>query len=224
MAVDPKEAAIKQRIITHMNKDHQDSVVRYLCHYCGLSSFAARNAVLEDITLFELVISSSPGILHRVPVQPAMSTWADARPRVVAMDHECVEAMGVSNITVKTYVKPYGFMLFMIVLATSVAIVFARRANLEPGSLLYDCFLQYFPPLANLCLLLQPGMTPFIVIVHLIETIWLARTRLSKHSVPLGSGLWWEWALDCFLGGGGAIYRFDQVVQQEEIRRANAKH
>lgn len=38
------ELAAKTRIITHMNNDHQDSLVRYLEAYHNLSSFTARNA------------------------------------------------------------------------------------------------------------------------------------------------------------------------------------
>lgn len=219
-----KEAAIKQRIISHMNKDHQDSLVRYLRYYCSLSYFSARNAFLEDITFSELVVSSSPGSKHHIPLKPAMINWSDARPRVVAMDHECADKLGLSNITVKTYLKPYGFMLFMIILTVSVSTVFSRRVNFEAGSPLYDFVLRYVPQFANFCWTVQPIMVPFIVTVHSAETLWLIRTRLSKHSVIPGSLLWWKWVCDSMLGGGGALYRFDKIVCEEEIRRASAKH
>ena len=123
-----KDAAMKQRIITHMNTDHQDSLIRYLEHFHCVSSFSARNAHLEDITFSSLTIKSS-GRNYTIPIKPPMTAWSEARPRVVAMDAEAVEALARSNITVKKYVKPYGFMLVVYIACLLTFIGFSRRAN-----------------------------------------------------------------------------------------------
>ncbi|KAI4120315.1 MAG: hypothetical protein LQ338_007100 [Usnochroma carphineum] len=103
-----KDEAAKERIIKHMNSDHQDSLFRYLEYFCHLSSFSARNARLERVTLDSLSISTGRGKLHLVPIQPAMGAWSEARTRFADLDARAVEGLGRSNITVKKYTRPRG--------------------------------------------------------------------------------------------------------------------
>ncbi|KAK3173077.1 hypothetical protein OEA41_006406 [Lepraria neglecta] len=89
-----QDAAAKHRIITHMNADHQDSLIRYLEYYAGLSSFSARNAQLTDITFDSLTIEYSHEQAHRIPIKPPMTAWSEARPRVVEMDMVATRGLG----------------------------------------------------------------------------------------------------------------------------------
>ncbi|KAI4281586.1 MAG: hypothetical protein L6R35_005614, partial [Caloplaca aegaea] len=110
MTQSKEDEAAKERIIKHMNSDHQDSLVRYLEHYCHLSSFSARNAKLNNATLNSLSISTGRGKLHLVPIQPAMAAWSEVRTRLAELDTQAVQGLGRSNITVKKYTRPTGFM------------------------------------------------------------------------------------------------------------------
>ena len=219
-----EDAVMKQRIITHMNNDHQDSLIRYLEHFCGLSSLSARNAFVQDINFDTITIATSSGKGHVIPIKPPIAAWSDIRPRVVAMDAEAIAGLGRSAITVKKYVKPYGFMLVVFVACILTFINFSRRSNFERGSLLYETILKYVPWFAKFCWNIQPLVIYPMVLLHGSEAIYMARGRLVKHNVPLASPLWMEWVMSTFIEGYGSFVRFDDAVKKEEKRRANAKH
>jgi hypothetical protein len=218
------DARAKQRIITHMNKDHQDSLIRYLEHYCHLSSAAARHAQLIDITFDHLAISTSTHSVHIVPIHPAMTSWSDARPRVVAMDAEAVAGLQRSPITVRTYVKPTGFMALVVVMVLLTLMVFSRRANFHPGSLVYDNLLVHAPAFARWCLWMRPVVLGLIGGCHAAETVYMHVNRLRRHTVATFGGLWWIWILSTVVEGYGAFVRFDGIVEEEQRTKANAKH
>lgn len=219
-----KDAAAKQRIITHMNADHQDSLVRYLEHFCHLSSFSARNAKLEDITFDTLIISLSDGSRYTIPIAPPMTAWSEARPRVVAMDEEATTGLKRSNITVKKYKRPKGFMTVVFVSCAVTLVMFSKRSNFQPGSILYDNLLKYTPGFADWCYKIQPMLLYPMLAIHISEATCMAQTRLKKHSVPRCSRLWWKWILSTFIEGVGAFMRLDGIVKEEEANKAKLQH
>ena len=218
------DAAAKQRIITHMNNDHQDSLIRYLQYYAQLSSFSARSAHLVDISFNDLTILSSNGTPHTIPIKPTMTSWSEARPRVVAMDGEAVAGLGASDITVKKYKPPRGFMTVVFVLCALTLISFSRRANFEPGSLLHATLLKNVPSFANFCRTYQPAVFGFLIVVHGGETVWMVKSRLEKHTVRVFSRIWWIWVLSSFVEGVGSFVRFDECVTEEKTKKEGVKH
>ena len=216
--------AAKQRIITHMNNDHQDSLIRYLQYYTQLSSFAARNAHLADIGFDNLTILSSNNTPHTIPIKPSMTSWSDARPRVVAMDAEAVAGLGGSDITVKKYKPPYGFTAFVFVACALTYMAFCRRANFEPGSPFHDTLLKNVPSFATFCRTIQPLVFWFMVVAHGGEAAWMVKGRLEKHTVRMFSKVWWLWVLSCWVEGFGCYSRFDECVREEKTRREGMKH
>lgn len=218
------DAAVKQRIIKHMNNDHQDSLVRYLEHFCHLSSFPARNARLSDITFDHLVISTYSGSAHIVPIHPSMTSWSDARPRVVAMDAEAVAGLNRSNITVKKYTPPVGLMWLHLFVVVVVMSVFPRANNFVPGSFVYDNLLLYTPGFARLCLRMRPLTLFLILSIHPGEAVYLHMSRLRKHTVPTFSALWWKWFISTLVEGNPTFIRFNRIVREEETKKANATH
>ena len=207
-----------------MNVDHQDSLVRYLEHFCRLSSFSARNAKLEDITFDALIISSSDGSRYTIPIEPPMTTWSEARPRVVAMDGEATAGLKRSNITVKKYKKPKGFMSVVFASCAITYVMFCKRSNFQPGSLLYDYLLKHAPGFASWCYKIQPMLIYPMLAIHIGEASYMVQNRLEKHSVPRFSKLWWKWVLSTFIEGVGAFMRLDGIVKEEEINKAKLKH
>ena len=218
------DEAAKQRIITHMNNDHQDSLIRYLRHYARLSNFSARNAHLADISFNNLTILSSNGTPHVIPIKPAMKSWSEARPRVVAMDGEAVAGLGASNITVKKYKPPRGFMTVVFVVGALTLVSFCRRTNFEPGSVFYDTLLKNIPSFANFCRTIQPLILWFMIITHGAEAMWMMKSRLEKHTVRMFSRVWWMWVLTCCVEGYGSFITFDEFVREETARREGMKH
>ena len=219
-----KDAAAKQRIITHMNTDHQDSLIRYLEHFCHVSSFSARNAKLADITFDSITILASNGKPHTIPIKPPMTSWSEARPRVVAMDAEAVAGLNRSNITVKKFRGPKGVMGVVFVAAAVTFVVFSKRSNFEPGALVYDTVMRHVPNFNKFCHTIQPLVLYPMIALHSWEAYNMDQTRLEKHSIPRFSKLWWKWIFMTFIGGIGLFKSFDSIVEEEEAKKANAKH
>ena len=222
-----QEAAAKTRIITHMNNDHQDSLVRLLEHFCHLPSSSARNARLTDITYGNLTIQTDNGFgirSYRIPILPAMTSWADARGKLVALDAAATAGLKRSNITVKTYASPTGYAAVIWFLLVLSYLVLSRPANLESGSWLYDYVWVYIPGFARLMHRIHPFLLIFIFVAHGAETAWLIRGRLRNHTVPTFSRLWWTWVLSCCFEGAGAFVRFDKIVEEETRRKEKLKH
>ena len=223
-----KDTAAQNRIITHMNADQSDSIIRYVRHYSGLSSFSARNARLTTITFQNLEISSFPypskEVYHTIPLDPPLESWAEARARLVEMDADACKGLGCSNITVKTYAPPKGFMAFVFGACLWSYLTFSRRSHFLPGSLYYDYFFRFVPGLASFCYKFQPLMISLMVVLHGAEVIHLAITRLEKHTVPVFSQLWWKWILSDFVEGVGALTRFNRIVNEERLKRERQEH
>ena len=220
-----KDAAAKARIITHMNADHSDSLIRYLRHYRSVSSFSARNARLKSITLngFTISCSTYPSqeSHYTIPIEPPLNSWAEARARLVEMDREACKGLGCSNITVKKYAAPKGFMAVVFGACVWTFLTFSRRSNFLPGSPYYDLLLRYVP---WFCYSIQPFLITILLALHSAEAIHLAITRLNKHTVPMFGGLWWQWITSDLIEGVGALTRFDRIVEEERLRKERQKH
>lgn len=225
---DTKDASAQARIMKHMNADHQDSLMRYLRHHHDISFFSARNAELVAMELSYLTIASASNFFsvkeHRIPIDPPLASWADARSRLAAMDAESCSALQCSPITVKKWIRPYGtsavnFTLFLWLYST-----FCRRANFLPGSLYYRYFFGSRPGLANFCSNIQPFLFYGVLAIHLMECLFIMRPRLQKHTVRMFSSVWWLWSFSSCFEGVGATLRFDRLVKEEEEKKAKQKH
>ncbi|MCJ1389567.1 hypothetical protein MMC18_002424 [Xylographa bjoerkii] len=219
-----KDAAAKERILQHMNKDHQDSLIRYLEHYCHVSSYYARNAQLEDITFASITITSGKGCRYIIPLDPPLASWSEMRSRVVAMDAKSINGLKRSDITVKKYKRPKRLWIVVPCLVAGTMIAFSKRSNFEPGSFLYDYLLKSLPDFAKFCHTIQPYLLPGVLMIHATEAAHMASSRLDKHSVPRFSTLWWKWVISAFFEGIGAFRRLDQIVAHEEDLKAKIKH
>ncbi|MCJ1379672.1 hypothetical protein MMC17_002774 [Xylographa soralifera] len=219
-----KDAAAKERIIQHMNKDHQDSLIRYLEHYCHVSSYYARNAQLQDIAFHSMTITSGRSCRYIIPLDPPLASWSEARSRVVAMDSESIDGLKRSKITVKKYKRPKGLWIVVPFLVAGTITAFSKRSNFEPGSFLYDYLLNSVPDFAKFCHTIQPYLLPGILMIHTTEAAHMASSRLDKHSVPRFSPLWWKWVISAFFEGIGAFRRLDRIVADEEDLKAKIKH
>jgi len=223
-ADDPKVAAMKTGIISHMNADHGESLSLYLRYYNRLPRSHADTAKLEDITLEHMVISSSFGTV-RVPIKPRMKSLADAREKLVAMHFDALNGLGLSKIVVKEYRLPNrAYQWFNMITCALVFLTFPFRDSLAPASGSWASWIWSLggtvPQIAQLAYQLQPVLLPIVVVLHSLEATWMARSRLAKHQVKLGSVLWWKWAIDTWVEGFGAMKRFDGIV--EEIKASNA--
>ncbi|KUL81882.1 hypothetical protein ZTR_09506 [Talaromyces verruculosus] len=162
--VSNKEQILKQRIVSHMNSDHRDSLSMFLEVYNKVPYTEAQTAQIEEIRLTGMTISTadypnrakSSRTNFFVPFEPALTGYEDARHKVVEMHKYCLQRLGRSDITIQEYRRPRGFgaIMFTVCLATFVA--FSRRSNFVPDSELYSRLLHYVPGFATFCYKIQP--------------------------------------------------------------------
>jgi Protein of unknown function (DUF2470) len=218
-----KDAATKNRIIKHMNADHQDSLVRYLEHFAYLPPSLARGARIADISLDCLTMISS-GIRTVIPLEPPMTGWHEARERLINMDNAAIAGLGCSDITIKEYAPPVGFDIVTLAITASTLLVFCTQRNFEPGSLLYDSLLTNAPTTALFLHTIQPWVFYPLVLIHMMETVHLERSRLRYHSIPRWSWLWWSYVLTHLVEGAPSFFRFDRLVERKKRDKAKVKH
>ena len=223
------------RIISHMNADHHDSLVRYLEHIHAVPSRIARHATLTSISNSHLQISTTPTISafsknnenYVIPLEPPLKDLSQARERLVAMDHEAIKALGRDEITVKKYVPPHtGFQIAAFCTTVSIMFFFSSRRALDPTNPhgLFFPIASRFPDAFGFLARVQGKVFWSLLGVHVLECVQLDRTRLTKHSVPRGGGVWWAWIASNFIEGFTAPLRFDAYVRREKERKAAATH
>lgn len=222
MAEEGQDAAAKERVLFHMNADHQVSLVAYLRVYCNVTENPSYTAKMEDINLLSMVISYG-GSRYSVPVDPPMKSIRDARSRLVDMHSRCLEQLGESDITIREYTIPKGFHAVVFTLCFSAYICLSARSNFLPGSILYSAVFQYSPKFANLCYVVQPALLATMILIHVVEAGILAVKVLKPHRVHMFSGLWWKWMVSTFIEGYGAFQRTEKIVQKERKRIDDAK-
>lgn len=207
--------ATKDFIIKHMNADHQKSLAMYLRVYCHVSASEAKSARLEDISLSDLLLSAR-GTRYNVPLDPPMASFSETRGRVVAMHKECLQRLGISDITINEYRAPRGVGAVGFAVCLAAIVGFCRRDNFMPGSLVYEMIgLDNFPAMSQICYKVQPLVFSFLVGVHIIEAALLAVKRLKPHGVPFLSAVWISWVLSTVIEGFGAWVRFDGMVREK---------
>ncbi|KAL3454486.1 hypothetical protein BJX65DRAFT_260573 [Aspergillus insuetus] len=212
------DASRKAFIIKHMNADHNRSLSLYLRAYCGLSAKATTSPTLEDVRLDDMVISTPNGGRYTIPFTPPLKSLTETRSRVVAMHHESLRRLNLSDTKITTYVPPKGGHIIGFALCLAVFLGYSRRSNFEPGSLFYDGVgLDRFPRFTEFSYNWQPWVLGFMVIVHGFEAaVLLGWMRLKKYNVKVFSGLWWVWMVSGFVEGFQAWVRFDTLVKRVE--------
>ncbi|KAK5060201.1 hypothetical protein LTR84_010086 [Exophiala bonariae] len=225
----PDAAAMKSRIITHMNADHQLSLRLYLQHYCHVPSSGTAQASLEDITTEHIILNSSFG-RHVVPFEPPMKSLMEGREKLVAMHQHCLKELDLSDIVIDSYHPPSGVFPYVLgALVVLICTTFPFRDNLRPESrsLIYDIWSVggLVPGLAWLSYQLAPAVQAFIYIAHGVEMLVLARGRLRRHWVETFSRTWWLWLGECSLVGYSAFQHFDRTVKaKEDAKGGKAQH
>jgi len=134
------DAALKARVMAHMNKDHKKSLSHYLQHYSKLPPATADTAELVDISLSRITLttrSSPTGATTTVylPIRPSpMQKLSESRERLVYMANECLAGLGLSPYVVKTYTPPGIVGVAIIVGVLAGLWTFSDKRNLVEGS------------------------------------------------------------------------------------------
>jgi hypothetical protein len=166
-----------------------------------VSRVSARNAVIKDISLDNMVVTTV-GKDHTIPLSPPMKSFREARERLVSMDNDTITGLQRNKITVKEYVPPRGFHAVVFAACLATFILLSRPANYLPGSLIHT----YFPQFAVFVYSVRNWIIYPMVALHLVEC-FLMRRKMEKHSVALFSRVWWMWLVSSFIEGAGSFQR-----------------
>ncbi|KAL1305124.1 hypothetical protein AAFC00_002051 [Neodothiora populina] len=215
-----KDAAAKERIITHMNNDHHDSVVRYLECYHRMPGYKAYTGKISDISLTELTFTCA-NETFKTPFEPPLTSYREARERVVQMDKDCLVALNRSNITVKKYIPPHGRYAILFAIVTITFAAFSMRSNFSPDGYVATYIHAGF---ARFCWAVQPLVMYGMLVIHSSEAYHMATGRLRKHSVNMRSKIWWQWLYSTFIEGVGSFDRFDKMIKRECEAQEKQKH
>lgn len=216
------DAARKERIVNHMNKDHTRELSHILQHYNGLKRSYTVNPALKDISLESMQIRAG-GLNHNVPFTPALTSWDQIRERLVTMDTTSRAALKISDIYVTEYHAPRGFDW---VVGGGVAFFFCNALALpwlQPGTTFWQVVDTLWPLGAPQYAWLVKAMVIPVLIIHVTECLLFDAYRMHRHSVPRWSGLYWKWQISIFMEGIGAWRRFGEMVKEKEEAKTAKK-
>ncbi|KAF2268183.1 integral membrane protein-like protein [Lojkania enalia] len=219
-----QEATAKERIIKHMNADHQDSVRRYLEYAKELPPLTVRHAKMTDINLDRMTFEYGRKE-EIIKFDPPLGSLREARERLVKLDQDCLKGLGRSDIRIAKYIppytKPFHFVNFSVCLLTYLA--FWRPANFKPGSLLFDYLLFRYPAFSSFCLTIQPYLFTIMCAIHAFESTQMVK-KLEKHNLLMDEGIWWAWVGSCFVEGVTSFWRLDGLIEDKTKEKGTKKH
>ncbi|KAF7532404.1 hypothetical protein G7054_g7981 [Neopestalotiopsis clavispora] len=217
-----KEAAIKTRVVTHMNKDHAAELELYLRAFNGLSPSAAAGAQITDMSLEGMTVKSASGT-HTVAIAPPLANWSASRVRLVEMAGTALTKLNLSDIRVTSYAPPQGFDCVVFFGVVLYFICAAALPLVQPGTPAWEALDAFFPYGAFGFRWLVKAIFVPVFVLHVTECWWMATTRLEKHRVAPGK-VWWLWTASPFFDGVMSFRRFDALVDAERKKKDAAKH
>nr|OQO28889.1 hypothetical protein B0A51_03216 [Rachicladosporium sp. CCFEE 5018] len=215
-----KDAAAQQRIVSHMQKDHHDSIVRYLEHYSKVSAWTAQSGVLTAVDLNGMTLTAS-GKTHRIPFDPPLKSYSEARERVVSIDQDCLRGLGRSDITINEFIWPTGRYGVEFAVILGIFAAYSQRWWFAPGSIVER---SLGVGLAKFSYRIQPWLFGGLLVVHAAELAYFVPARLRKHSVNPRTGLFWLWCAAQAIMGIGCSKRFDALVEKKRVAKGKQQH
>ncbi|KAI5801302.1 hypothetical protein EDC01DRAFT_647512 [Geopyxis carbonaria] len=215
-------AAAQQRIINHMNAQHQPDLSAYLQHYARLPPALSRTAHLKAISLSRLTISitNGPAVSEiHIPIDPPLREYSEARERLAAMSVDAKRGLGV--VTEWSW-NMEGVLVAFGVVAGLVTFAAPEYWLGEGGAVKRYVFMDGCDALVDVLREWGYWIWAAIVACHIIEAVVMHRSRLSRRGVEMGSRLWWAWIVSTLFEGFPAIKRFDRhvkAVQTAEPKR-----
>ena len=236
MAGPPSSAAMKQRIISHMNADHPDSLEDYLKFYNGINGVLPGSAKLLDLSLDSLLIEysvpDSPSAkTSTVKITPAMSSYAESRTKLVAMAEEATGkqfhvppdppspsapiAQSSATASVSTG-KEIGWTVpGLLGFITSAGICFGYWALSQEGPLAVGGPLEKYLPgiVVELARRFREQLFAMMIGIHLVEALFAAN-KCIENGVAFPYLV--LWTLNTAIEGGPAIARLNQQIKKNQ--------
>jgi len=209
--------AAKARIISHMNNDHHDSIVRYLQHYARLSPSQAYGGRMTGVDLNGFTLQAR-GKTHRIPFHPPLTSYAQVREKAVELDNQSKQMLHLSDVTINKFYAPTGVFLVLFLTTAATWIGFSQRWWFEKGGPVAQFAGEGF---AAFNYRIQPYFLPALGAAHLFESVLYSNTLLPHHGVNPRSLAYWLWAVSFVIEGQLAVARFKSVVSRLQKDKAS---
>lgn len=200
--------------------DRSSQIIRYLEHYCKLSSWKAYEGSIADVDLNAMTFVCGAET-YKVAFNPPMQSLRDTRERVIEMDKECLQGLGKSEITVGQFVPPTGIYLPLFLVILSTFLGFSQRWWFGKGQVV-EQFLG--PMFAKFCWQIQPFLIMGMIGIHAAELVYFVQYKLRKHSVNPRTLCFWQWVVFTFIEGQPAYMRFNELVAMKQEEKQKQKH
>lgn len=218
-----KTAMIKDRIIRHMNADHQDSLSFYLRYYTKAKPSEAATAQLVDINTAAMTITrvtepNGPPRPVVVAIDPPMKSLSEARERLVAMSFESLEGLGMSRWKFEKYPLPtLTGLIYAMVSCTLLAMLMFPDQTLPPGAEARQLFLFDSDKAARFLYMYQREGRSIIMGTAVYNAAMRMRRRLQRHCYTANWAVWVTWLVVALLEGPIACRSFDRIVRNMEL-------
>lgn len=226
-----------ERTVAHMNNDHASDVSLYLRHFNGVPEPDAANARLVSLDLRRMTITAGPTAkTHHVRLRPALKSWDERRVVLIDMAWTARAALAAPDLVPDLGGRDADAVrwpaLFPdLLVAGAVGFYFlscalAYSGHLEPGTVAWNAVTaSRFPGGPEVFVWLVKLIAVPVVLIHVVESTVMYRSRLRKHRIAAGSFAGLFWLFWTFLEGLSAFRRFDRMVLQKkrEILEMEAK-
>ena len=196
-------------------------LIRFLEHYCNVPSWIAYDAEMTAVDLNGMSFTCGNSQVYRIPFEPPMSSYREARERAVAMDKESLEGLDKSDITVKEFVPPRGLWILEPLIVAAAFAAYSQRWWFGHGQVVEQYLGSSF---AAFCWTIQPWLIFAMLAIHCTEAFWMASKYLRKHSVNVREVIWWQWVFCGFIEGIPSFLRFQEVVRRKRTEKEKQKH
>ncbi|GMG50428.1 unnamed protein product [Ambrosiozyma monospora] len=198
----------QQRIITHMNKDHALSLEDYLESYGSIKITPLINNIkMESISLDHLILTytdeSKPEKV-KIPIEPPMADFSEARVKLVEMAKDAATKRGFSVYQINEF-DPPKTPLHLAVLGLTLSICAGALNNQLLFTVLETGFGISHETSTTVAAYL-PSILKLIGSLHILEFLFVLKPLLDKYRVP--PFVRSVYTISCIFEGIAVIKRF----------------
>lgn len=199
---------------------NHEQVVRYLEFYSKLPSWQAYDGKMSGIDLNGMTLACRSKT-YRIPFNPPMTSYREARERVVELDKEALVGLDQSDITVKEFLPPTGLFAIEFAIICAAFLGYSQRWWFGKGEVVE---LYLGSSFASFSWAIQPYIISGMLFLHTLEMAYFMQYKLRKHGVNPRTSLFWKWSATTFIEGMFAFGRFNGLVQRKQEEKAKQKH
>lgn len=201
----------KNRIISHMNKDHQIALVDYVVIYGNvkLSSFIADSAKITDVNEEQLVLSykdksgaeKALTIVWNNAIETEgvrVASMKDIKAKLIAMAKYAAHKQGFSHVQIKKAilpVRPTGYLMYVYAVVTIITLYDNQllRTWLADTSF-FSGVGTHLPFLGRVVKYFEEHIVNIsltVYAIHTVEAIAVTLPRTRKYRVPYPQNILW---------------------------------